>query len=268
MEKEFKKNSDSNTNINNSSNTNITNHAVEIEELKELLYLVNTDYLKSKSRTITSRFNPVYNRVFNLYTKYIPIDTGADEKLLPLIKELMVIKKSTDLAYNVFLLNAVFFSLLYLVNRKTNYLQLMIGGLGLYGLSFIGTTWINYKFSFLLNPILSENIKYTILRLESGQPYYEQNKIIKQANNVKLAELDNKQENLKEEEYSEKYKEKESMIEFYSNWLYSPINIELENKLYFAVDENGEHYKRNDIFMNLEKLMSSSTSSNANINLI
>lgn len=223
----------------------------ELKELKELQLIINSDKFKKVNKTIFDKIHPIYNKVFYLYTKYIPIDTNNDDKLHSLIKELIVIKKSIMFSNYLFLLNSIFFGLLYLTKKKTNYKKLSFFLLNLFGFTYIGSNYYNYKFSVLMNILLKENINYTIYKLESGEEFYEENKKMKIDISQKLKEKEEIKKEISETQYLNNVNQKESLIEFYANWFYGPVDVELENKLYFL----NESYSRESIFINMNEIL-------------
>lgn len=256
--KNKEENKDNATNSNSNSQKQNDEELIknqELAELRELQFLTNSEKFKEKLVPFIGRMNPMYNRVFLLYCKYLPVKTIDDEKLHSFLREILVIRKAALNSNNLIIINMVFFGMLFVARKRLDFKHLVGIMLGVYGVSYSLFTSLSYKYAKMLDPILKDQIKYTIMRLESGENYYEENRKEKERLKNELEKKDSEKLSLNHDEYIDNMKNKIALIEFYSKFMYGPVDEELENKIYFAVDTNNENYSRKDIFNKLDDII-------------
>lgn len=228
-----------------SQNKLTENSNLILKDLKELY-----EYSKKGvyfNENIINRFHPKFNRIYYLYNKYIPKKTENDQKIELFMLEVNTIKKMTRIFNNVLTINAFFFGLLYLQNKSTTRLKLFLFVSTIMASSYLLDTYASWKFCVFLNIVMKDNIKFMIHKMENPEKFVDEN--FNKLNNVKkeINELDKIKEKQLDIEYQEHVRKNRDLIEFYSKWFYGPIDIDLENKLYFSKNQKDEMFSNDDV---------------------
>lgn len=210
--------------------------AKELSEIEELIKYKNQFYEESNS--LYYKYDPIQNRIFYLITKYVP--NVKNSLIQDTLIELLVIKKSRSVLYNIIILNGYVLGLGYLLSSTINIKK------GIFGIC------LPLIFSTLINSYLNFNFNYISMSIIS--PYLDI--MYKDVSKEKTSglELDNTHEDLKRNHFlynkdidkSIKIQDRKEIIDFYSYMLYSPADINIENEVYFLNFESGDESNKDN----------------------
>lgn len=203
-------------------------HLGNLSRLQEL----SLEFPSQMRRSKLARFKPYGRELNRLLLSYIPKDGDEFEnrKKFSFLSEVLTIKKSLHNANKILSLNLVFAALLYFKVNLTSRSRLFMLGTCILGSNMLLHVLIENRFAMVLNEVLSEDLRYTIYKVQSGsQAPDELSKARKEIARGLIARGKADSNPRKAESPG-----KQNIVDFLVDGFYAPVDEKLENRLYFA----------------------------------